>query len=149
MKTLGRASVLVLVLLLGRASFAAAGEKDVLKALEKIKANLEAEVPYDKCAESLVDAKAEINMLKREVRKNQCFMKAVHQSYSWFKKGINDLGQMEQYQAQAWKHSRRRWAGNRRLAKKYENLAKSARQGLPEKWDKAAYYLDEAYGCLE
>ena len=48
MKTLGRTSVLVLVVLFGRASFSAAGEKDVLKALEKIKANVEADVPYDK-----------------------------------------------------------------------------------------------------
>ena len=65
MKTLGRTSVLVLVVLVGSPSFATAGDKDVLKALDKIKANVEEGVSYDRCSESLVDAKAEINMLKK------------------------------------------------------------------------------------
>ena len=60
-----------------------AGQRDVLKAIEKVKANTETGVSYKKYVELLADAKFELNLLERNLKnplKNNFFLEA-YRSY--------------------------------------------------------------------
>ena len=76
--------VLALVTLLVFFSGAFAGEKDVLKALEKIKASVEAGVNYAKYRKLVDDAMVKINVYKRGKKINKVFLHNANLSYEYY-----------------------------------------------------------------
>ena len=78
-KKIGMAIILTLCLTL----FAVAGEKDVLRALEKIRGNTEIGVSYIKYCDLLADAKTEINIYKRG-KINERFLKSAEKVFTCY-----------------------------------------------------------------
>lgn len=76
--------VLFLIIFLISYSSVFAGQKDVLKAMEKLKSSVEVGIAYNEYCQLLVDAKTEINILKKSGNENKCFMEAVEKSYQLY-----------------------------------------------------------------
>lgn len=110
---------------------ALAGEKDVLKALEIIKGNVESGVNLSTYRELLADAKVEINIYKRGKNINSDFLNATkkcltcYQSAGGFWKMKLDFERLKSYED-----------------------AIDCDQNMQEDWQKASDYLDKAYEAL-
>jgi hypothetical protein len=146
-----------LVMPLVLTSFAMAGEKDVLKALEKIKWASETEVSYEGYVELVADAKVEINILKKADNKNDCFVKAVEYSHAFYREASMQWKSKLTFEsAAADSMTEARFEETDELirlcvqsSKTFEKMAKDHEKELQEAWKKAAAYLDKAYGCLK
>ncbi len=116
-----------LVLLLVLPSLVSAWEKDVLKALEKIKGSAEAGATYQKYMELLTDANVEINIYNMARTQNNCFLRAVEISLLYYEAaGIYWEGKMQSEGDEAKEEAKR----------------------MQEDWQSGADYLNEAYDCL-
>ena len=142
--------VLVLVILSAFFSSAVAGEKDVLRALEKLKAGVEAGVTYKKYSELLADAKTEINMLERKTNKNQCFMEAVEKSYNIYEGARPDCDTARDWERSAVELEAKFPDGTlENVIATMRTVARDYQEDCNAYVKKAAERLDEAYKCLE
>lgn len=170
-------NIIVLVLfLLVFISPSNAGEKDVLKSLEKLKAFVEIEEhptskeTYNKFCELLVDAKLEINLLKKEKNVNKCFQKFIMKSYQSYGSGkdkiktyLDSEKTINRSQQNIDSLEKKRWAGSgaqmvsvSELITSYQELKLecldrqvSILKELPIIWNNAASHLKKAYECLK
>ena len=156
MKRLSGMMVLALVMLMALTSFATAGEKDVLKALEKIKGAVEAGVTYQRYVELVADAKVEINMFKRGGKTNECFIEAVEASYLLYNWAATNWQMKIDFESLASEFSiDAKYAKSDELRAGYMRSAELAGEiatlggELSGKWKRATTYLDKAYECLK
>ncbi len=127
------ASISMLVVLVAVPSLVTAGEKDVLKALERIKGAVEAGVNLERYSELVADAKVELNIYERSKEVNEDFLKEAELCY-------------EDYQ-----QARKAWSlklpqpglGAPPLAIKVQLDDK-----MQELWKSAADHLEQAYKAL-
>ena len=126
-------TIIVLFVCIISATLAKAGEKDVLKALEKIKGAVETGVSYQRYGELVADAKVEINIYKRAKKENEKFLKAVEKSHQNYQSAL-----------QSWTNSME-FSDDIDYELKAKNLL---RRTMQDRWKAGAKYLDEAYGYL-
>jgi len=128
MKKMNFFIILLSVMLLFSLSFAMAGEKEILKALEKVKAATETGVNYNKYCELLANARAEINILKRskkDWKKDEFTVAVVSCLFSY------ETAKM----------------GWETMINYGSNPSRKAR--IQKSWKMATEQLDKAYKCLE
>ena len=112
-----------------------ADETDVLKALEKIKGNVEAGVILKKYQELIVDAKVEINMFKREAKGKENFLKAAESCLAYY-----SLAKI------SWRVKNDMSKINNAEGRRLEGESKAAVQ---DSWKKAEVQLDNAYAACK
>ncbi len=148
-----------LVLLLVLPSLVSAGEKDVLRALEKIKGSAEAGVTYLKYMDLVADAKVEINIYKRAKPQNECFLQEIGASYSFYelagsqwKLKIDAESEVEQalqaVDRAASLGSLGLFDSGKKRYKSASDKRKRAAKGIQKAWQEGGKRLDEAYKCL-
>jgi hypothetical protein len=128
MKKMNFFIMLLSAMLLFTLSFAMAGEEEVLKALEKVKAATETGVNYNKYCELLANAGAEINILKRskkDWKKDEFTLAVVRCLFSYETAKI----------------------GWETIINHGSNPSTKAR--IQKSWKMATEHLDKAYRCLE
>lgn len=149
----------VLFAVMALASCAIGDEKDVLKALEKVKGAVESGVTYVRYGELLADAKAEINMLKRSEKQDKCFVDAVEIAYAHFQQAKGTWEQVQQAEGNRAEAERllkqassmglkSKEAELREALESSERLLESKRALLQYRWAEASASLDKAYECL-
>lgn len=139
-------------------AFAGAGEKDVLKALEKIKGAIEVNSSYNNYCDLLVDAKVEINIYGRKKTRNECFFNAVDEcfkNYETFKTHWGNLMDAE-VKIPKTKATLREHGDNEEIAplagfllKIQNTLKKKAEVAMPKALEGASTQLDKAYKCMD
>jgi hypothetical protein len=134
-----------------------AGEKDVLKALEKIKGAVEVKTSNKNFCELLTDAKVEINIYERQKEKNACFMEAVNNCFTQYKT-------FEKYWSNLMAAEISIPENEERITKHHDmpevvklstflvvlgkQAKKEAAENMPKCINKAETELDKAYSCM-
>jgi hypothetical protein len=161
MKRLASIGGFVLVALMTLASLAKADEKDVLKALEKIKCGVEEEVRYEKYAELVREAKVEIDRLQpsKEVDKEGCFLNSINECYQNYENARTLWNQKIEARTDHEEYKKEFMGPAVTTPKYFEKLEKHVRltnriigsceEGMQDSWSKAQENLDRAYKCLE
>ena len=139
-------------------SSAFAGEKDVLKALEKINGAIEVNTSYNNYCDLLADAKVEINIYGRKKTRNECFFNAVNEcfkNYEAFKTHWRNLMDAE-VKIPKTKATLREHGDNEEIAalagfllKLNNALKKEAEVVMPKALEGASTQLDKAYRCMD
>jgi hypothetical protein len=157
MKQLCRIGILVVAIVVLFSSLATSAEEDVLRALERVKASIEDEVPYKKVAELLDEAKIQVDTIRIGETTN-CFRVAVKRCYYWYHLGIKSWQTLIKNQEQRDIHAKRAkseyWDDNTKtvslkMVENYDKLITHAQETLPSKWEYGNAALDEARDCLE
>ena len=146
MKGFGRISVFLWGAMVVLATVATAREVDALKALEDIKVHVETAGSYEQYTKLLVDAKTEIDILKRDEEQNQCFMKAVERCYQYYVSAENEWRCVIKTKAEKLKFEHE---GHDSGVKMAERMIRTYEGTKLIFWQKAAEQLDKAYTCLE
>jgi F0F1-type ATP synthase membrane subunit b/b' len=165
MKKIERIFILFLIVLLSSLSYAGDQEKSVLKSLEKIKGTLETGATDKEFDSLFTDANVEINILKRTC-KNECFLMAVENCYSSYKKAIEQKKSIRdgdrlsseyrilslKYQKMQLQYNTRQFEGQiREFEEKSTSILRdkaTAEQEFPSTIKQAQSQLDSAYECL-
>jgi hypothetical protein len=155
MKQLYRIGVSVVGIVLLSSSLAGGAEKDVLQALERVKAAVEGEVSYEK-ADELVDvAGIQVNAIKKGDT-SDCFRVAVRRCHYWYRLGVKTWETIIKNEEQRDIHAKRAkseyWDDHMkvislRIVENYDKLIRHAQEGLPSKWEYGNAALDEARAC--
>jgi hypothetical protein len=115
-------------------SGASGDERDALKALEKIKANVENRVPLNKYRKSIADAQQQINICKRDKNVNPAFIEEIKRCLAYYNsaeiswKSKIDMEKMETPESLF-------------VAKEFKN-------NMEDSWKNAAKSLHNAYSIL-
>lgn len=155
MRQLLRSSVLVLGLLVFLPVPAVGGEETVLKALEDLKAGVEAGIPYTRLVEVMETARGEVNRVDKGAG-NACFRAAVRRSYDWYALGVRSWASLMENEKERDKYARQAEYGEHdlkeislKMAENYDKLVKHAQDALPSKWARGGIELEKARMCLE
>jgi hypothetical protein len=150
-----RLSILVLAIVVFFPSLAISAEKDVLQALESVKAAVEDGVSYEKVAELLELSGIQVNAIKKGDT-SDCFRVAVRRCHYWYRLGVKTWETMINNQEQRDIHAKRAkseyWDDHMkvislRIVENYDKLIKHAQEALPSKWEYGNAALDEARAC--
>jgi ribosome-binding protein aMBF1 (putative translation factor) len=156
MKQLCRVHILVLTMVALSCSVATSGDKDVLEALERIKAGIEEGTSRERLAQLLDEARTQIDTLQRGDVRKDCFRAATNRSYYWYNLGVKSWGALIENQKQRSRYARQAEYGDHQMKEislkmvaNYDTLIKRAQEALPSKWEYGNAEIDRARQCLD
>ena len=155
MRQLFRSGVLTLGLLVFFPAWVISGEEAILKALEDVRAGVDAGVPYHKLVEVMETARVEVDTLEKGVG-NACFRAAVRRCYDWYALGLRSWASLRDNEKERDKYARQAEYGEHhfkdislKMAENYDKLVRHAQDALPSKWAHGNAELEKAHACLE
>jgi len=156
MRPLCRIKALVVTIVALSFSVATGGDEDVLKALERIKAAVEAGASPEELAPLLDEAKIHIDQLQRGDVRKDCFRAATRRSHYWYGLGVKSWGALIENEKQRDRYRRKAEYGEHdmkdiswKMVENYDKLIKQAQEALPSKWEYGNAALDRARQCLD
>lgn len=153
-------SLIILFVIIFFASYASvfADQKDVLKAMEKLKSSVEVGIAYNEYCQLLVDAKTEINIFKRSGKENKCFIEAIEKSYQLYdlaKDYWKLMMDAESFGNKFSRDGRKRSSSTEETKLSFEiseslhKASKGDEETRNKFWHRAGIQLDKAYNCLK